>query len=666
MNSATSNHRLLLAGEKSFTGYRPDIDGLRAIAILGVLLYHIDHLLLGGGFVGVDVFFVISGFLITSLMAREIEAGRFTITQFYERRIRRIFPALFCMIVGCCVATWFMLLPADMTRFATSVKYVAISIPNLYFLEEIQDYFSPAVSQLPMLHTWSLGVEEQFYFVFPLVLTSLYRYVRNSDMRLTVIAAVFIVSFTTSCIAVHEQPAEAFFLLPYRAWEMMLGSLLAMTKLRFESVRWNHVGGVTGLLMILASMAMYTEETAFPGLAALAPCMGTGLLILSGADPRTITARLLSCKPLVFVGLISYSVYLWHWPLLVFAQYRGLSGITSSATVFVGSLVAGTLSWRFIEQPFRKTSFGKRRAVFAGWAISCVILICFWHAARVTHGFSKRYSTDVLRVLEFKNWATGYRNQAAKSFRPEDSPVYGTTGVQPDIALWGDSHARALLPVLDAMAKTRGRAIKHFGMNGVPPVLDATPMNVKNPTKVSKYNARTLEILTKDPSLKTVILISRWNLANQAIPGIRTQHPFSFHERAFDDWNDMESYYAAQIQKTVRTLLAAGKKVVIIEPIPAPPFNVPDKFAKNLHNGLEPEASISFPDFARQQKSILDVFDRLEPSDRLVRIRPRDKLISDGQLLLWFDRQPLFADQNHLSTAGAFFIKELLADVFTH
>jgi hypothetical protein len=475
---------------------------------------------------------------------------------------------------------------------------------------------------------------------------------------------VFLVSLAAAVIAVRHRPEEAFFLLPYRAWELMLGSLLAMAKLRFRNAALNHTCGLAGLAMIIASMVCYTERIAFPGAAAVPPCLGAGLLIMTGGDNRSITARLLSWKPLVFIGLISYSLYLWHWPLLAFSRYCGMQDDASSAAfLLVASLVAGALSWHFIEKPFRKPGFGTRPMVFSAWAFSCLLIIGFWHLARRTEGFASRYSSEVLRVLAYKEWATEFRNDAAKNFRPEEAPVYGAPGVPPDIAVWGDSHARSLLPALKAIASKRGRAIKHFGMNGVPPVVGATPA-VKNPDRVSKYTARTLEILTHDPSIKTVILTSRWSLSDPKQQEGPSRFKTSFHERSFEEWDKMEQYYASQIRETVERLLAAGKQVVIIEPIPAPPFNVPETCAAVLHRGGEPEAWVSAENYASKHRLVLEAFDNIGASPNLLRIKPWNKLVSNGRLLVWHDREPLYADQSHVSRAGAFYLEGLLTAAF--
>jgi peptidoglycan/LPS O-acetylase OafA/YrhL len=645
--------------------YRPDIDGLRAIAVLGVLCYHIDPAWLTGGFVGVDVFFVISGFLITSLMIRDLKAGRFSIAGFYERRIRRILPALFCMIIACCIAAWFILLPEDYMDLAESAKYAALSLPNLYFLKEIQNYFGPGVERFPLLHTWSLGVEEQFYIAFPLLLTFLFRRVGKPGTRLAIVSVLCIISFMASVLAVPRYPEKAFFLLHYRAWELMLGALIAMSNPRPRRASLNHTLGVAGLAMIVLSMVIYTENTAFPGASALLPCLGAGLVILTGGENPAITARLLAWRPLVLIGLISYSVYLWHWPLIVFARHAGTTAAAPTAMLLMaGSLVAGALSWRFIEQPFRKPVNVKRPMVFAAWALTSLLLVGFWHATRRSGGFAHRYPDDALRVLEYKKWATAYRNDAAKHFRPEEAPVYGAKNVSPDIAVWGDSHARALMPALDSLSKQNGRAIKHFGMNGVPPVIGTTPLDKEHPDKVAAYNARTLELLSHDPTINTVILISAWS------PVLHTAHhggvanAFAFYERSFTNRRELDDYFVSKVRETIERLLSADKRVVVVEPVPAAPFNVPDEFARILIKGAKPEAFVAADGFHERHRSITEVFESFSGSERFVRVSPAEKMIIQGKLLLWNDHKPLFADLTHLSEAGAFYIRDLLAVAF--
>jgi hypothetical protein len=214
------------------------------------------------------------------------------------------------------------------------------------------------------------------------------------------------------------------------------------------------------------------------------------------------------------------------------------------------------------------------------------------------------------------------------------------------------------------MAKKQGRAIRRYGMNGVPPVVEATPMNVRDPAKVSAYTARTLEILANDPSIKTVILAARWSIPPQSRQSGGVDRALSFHERSFGNRHEMESYYASKIKKTVNSLLASGKKVLIIEPVPESPFNVPDEFAKALHQGRDPEVSIDITDYADKNHLILDTFDQIGPSNRLFIIKPRQKLISDGRLLLWHDGKPLYADKTHLNSAGVFYLEDLLAVAF--
>jgi len=352
--------------------YRREIDGLRALAVLPVMLYHAAIPPFGGGFVGVDVFFVISGYLITSIVIADIDAGRFTIQGFYERRARRILPALFLVAgISCCVAAVLFLqlrLAPDATRdFLQSIGAVGLFASNVLFWIE-SGYFAPAADLKPLLHTWSLAVEEQFYVVFPLLLLLVCALWRR---RLVwVIAMVALASLSLSEWLGGVDASANFYLSPSRAWELMLGALVALALYRRERAFVGraiaNVLVVLGLAMILVPTVTYHAEMAFPGLSALPPTVGTALVILFGTE-RTGAGRALGWRPLVALGLMSYSAYLWHQPLLAFARVAAGSALTMRvATVLLGvSLVLAWLSWRFVEQPFRDRRHFSRRGIFA-------------------------------------------------------------------------------------------------------------------------------------------------------------------------------------------------------------------------------------------------------------------------------------------------------------
>jgi peptidoglycan/LPS O-acetylase OafA/YrhL len=336
--------------------YRPDIDGLRAAAVVPVVLYHLGFKIAPGGYVGVDIFFVISGYLITQMISAELATGTYSVANFYVRRARRIFPASFFMCATLVVFAVFNYLPSEVKAFQHSLTASILFVSNIYFLCT-ENYFAPVAAPPPLLHMWSLAVEEQFYIFFPIILSILRRYLAKREVMILVGLAV--ASLVTSTWLVWVNPSAAFYLLPSRAWELLIGSLLAigvLPALRIPAV--SECLAVIGMVLIAASVALYSSSTPFPGLMALSPCIGAALVIYSGAHYSPTVSRLLAFRPIRFIGLISYSLYLWHWPLIVIARfYIGpLNGIQNLG-ILIASFVAAVLSWQFVEKPFRRKPF---------------------------------------------------------------------------------------------------------------------------------------------------------------------------------------------------------------------------------------------------------------------------------------------------------------------
>ncbi|MEL6764342.1 MAG: acyltransferase [Cyanobacteria bacterium J06607_6] len=335
--------------------YRPDIDGLRTIAVLPVVLYHAGVAGFTGGFVGVDIFFVISGFLITTIIYQELEEGRFSLVRFYERRARRILPALFAVIFASLVAGWFLLVPADYDHMGRSAVSALAFVSNIWFWRNSGGYFGGATDYLPLLHTWSLAVEEQFYILFPLLLMALHRFARS--LLLPAILVLVAGSLILAAWATPRMPSASFYLLPTRIWELGVGSLLALGLVRTEAPRaLREVAGGLGLLAVLVPVFLYDSRMVFPGMAALPPVMGAALLIWAGTAGPVMASRLLSLRPMAWIGLISYSLYLWHWPIMAFVRNRlftvELEPTWQVATI-LASFLAGWASWCFVERPFR-------------------------------------------------------------------------------------------------------------------------------------------------------------------------------------------------------------------------------------------------------------------------------------------------------------------------
>ena len=329
--------------------YRPEIDGLRAVAVLPVILFHAGIPGFSGGFVGVDVFFVISGYLITSILIKDLDAGNFSLTRFYERRARRILPALSFVMLCCLPFAWAWMIPTDLANFGQSLIAVSVFASNILFWKE-SSYFAAAAEEKPLLHTWSLAVEEQFYLLFPLVIWALWRFGRQPIFWLIVLVTG--ASLALSELGWRFKPDANFYLIPTRAWEFMIGALCALSAARQKP---SHILGLVGLGMILAAIVIFDKSTPFPSLYALVPVIGTALVIQYGGA-GSLAGRLLSLKPMVAIGLISYSAYLWHQPLFAFARLRLTEAPSLEVLLILSalSLVLAAFSWRFVEQPFRR------------------------------------------------------------------------------------------------------------------------------------------------------------------------------------------------------------------------------------------------------------------------------------------------------------------------
>jgi len=429
--------------------YRPDIDGLRAIAVLLVVAYHIGIRGVSGGFIGVDIFFVISGFLISGILLREQATGTFSILRFYERRVRRILPALIAVLIFTFIAGYFALLPNEMKELGQSILAATFSAANIYFWRNSGYFQAPALSK-PLLHTWSLAVEEQFYVVFPILLLLLHRFALRRIKLVILLLAVG--SFMASAVEVYGRPGSTFYLLPTRAWELLLGTILALDIVPCPRSKLSrNATALTGLALILIAAFVFTSQTSFPGSAALLPCLGAALVIASGVTGTSAVGRLLSTPPFVFIGLISYSLYLWHWPLLLINKFEYFHQIhLSDPWLFLAMLVAATLSWRFIEQPFRSGALKlPRKQLFAAAGVSVAITSALSAWAILSGGIPGRFSPDLLALAHYSEggWTesqwTGqcFAYAAFPSIAPQ---CLEPASERPHFLLFGDSHAAHL------------------------------------------------------------------------------------------------------------------------------------------------------------------------------------------------------------------------------
>ena len=439
--------------------YRPEIDGLRAIAVAAVILFHAGFALFGGGFVGVDVFFVISGFLITSIIVEELKTGRFSVLRFYERRARRILPALFTVMAACVPFAYSLLSPDDLKDFAQSLAAICLFASNVLFWGE-SGYFDTQAELKPLLHTWSLAVEEQFYVVFPLLLLAVWRLGRG--VLLALISAIAVASLFTSVDEVRNFPSAAFYLLPSRAWQLLVGALASLVADRWPSAALRQPAvrlaseafGWGGMAMIVMALFLFDEQTPFPGLNAALPTVGT-VLVLLGASDRTSVGRMLAWRPLVGLGLISYSAYLWHQPLFAFTKHALLADLPTDLAIVLCAvtIVLACLSWRYVEQPFRDRSLISRGMVFA---LSAAGMAAFVGLGFIGHRMSDQItqvrlrSVDPARRSQFRTRESlvADRNAFVAQFLPEAGKDFSADTATKKILILGDSVSEDLYSAL--------------------------------------------------------------------------------------------------------------------------------------------------------------------------------------------------------------------------
>ena len=676
---------------------RPEIDGLRAIAVLAVLFFHAD-LGCGGGYVGVDVFFVISGFLITGLILKDLDGGRFQIQKFWERRVRRILPALALVIFATLLAGWFLLLPQGFKELGESVAAQATMGSNFYFwMQSVADsgYFASAREVKPLLHTWSLAVEEQFYLLFPFLLIALKRFSRNS-----LVPAILLlggVSFGSSVYCSYYAPSANFYFLPTRAWELLAGAFLAAISepqfsaeagpllILIRAISRNYsVGGkfrphpfalargkgdnsptarfqpkevlsAGGLSMILCAVFFYGRETRFPGVAALLPCLGAVLFIWANRVTQTFTGRLLSTRPIVFIGLISYSLYLWHWPMLVFTQYwtTGAFALWRRILVLFISAMLAVLSWKFVETPFRKGVILKTRTqifAFAG-AIATVIFLA-GASIDLMQGVPARLPPGVRRYADGKK-DTPFRLNV--TLREAVNGAFGELGRgdkhQPvKLLVWGDSHAMAVAPVLDVLCQ-------QHSVRGVQATHTVTAPLVGFPSQY-QYALREDSIPFSDAIItyvrrervSDVLLVARWD----------------YYLHHFGEAGAGSNALRRCLVATIRELRNSGARVWIMKDVPRQPWEDPATvLAQTALWGRDPETlGLPLAEYRKQSRAEDAIFAAVAVPGVVV-LDPTPCFLNRANLCrVAGGGYSLYADRDHLTVQGAMLLSPLFEPIF--
>lgn len=494
--------------------YRRDIDGLRAVAVLPVVLFHFGFASISGGFTGVDVFFVISGYLISGSLAQDLADGRFSLVDFYWRRARRILPALFAVCLASTVAALVILLPSDYLDFSRSMVAATTFWSNFYFWRTT-NYFAIDAGLRPLLHTWSLAVEEQFYIFAPLLIAGIYAYARKR--WLTVLVPLMAISFALAVMGNSVAPTANFYLLPTRAWELLLGALLMLRPPPpIRNPHLANLAGAAGLALLALGYLTVAETDPFPGFRALYPCLGAALLIYVGqnaaAGRPALATRLLSLRPLVWIGTISYSLYLVHWPICAFNRYVQLRNpdVPTALAMLAASLLLAYGSWRFVEQPFRRPGPLASRKVTFGLSGAAIAGLCaFGLVGIVGRGLPERYADFAEQRIDGGDWRTGtcfsLGTDSGRNWNLRDCTR--THGHAKTVMLWGDSFAAHYVSGLEANAKMLQANVVQYTYAGCPPILSY--FSYARPG-CTDFNRRALDII-REAGIDTVILSGRWS-----------------------------------------------------------------------------------------------------------------------------------------------------------
>lgn len=625
--------------------YFPHIDGLRAFAVLAVLIYHAFPNMCQGGYLGVDVFFVISGFLITKGLLKDLKAGKYTLGLFYVRRIRRIFPAYLSVIVftlGLGVLIYF---GEELVVLAKTACTSTVFITNMYFARN-SDYFAPNSHENPLLNLWSLSVEEQFYVFFPLFLAAVYKFAPKYIKTLTWCLFCFSLILYIILGLNSSWSIRAFYYLPCRAWELLSGCLLAIySKNNFFSIKWNIIAV---LILCLCYFFINASSLAAKPLSII-PVACAVVLLASGHGG--FARALLENKFVVFVGKISYSLYLFHWPVLVFLRCVADSGAQSpfvNPIALVLSFIISVFSWKLIETPMRKTRWAQIK--YFKFAIAVLILTCGVSLCILAFGAEQRK-----RVTSLQYWH-GDTVESIKSEKVKMQVLGEDKGLQ--YCLWGDSHAAAIAPGFDEFSKTTG-------INGVYISNRATLLahtNFRGALTISN-NASSIDLvlnfLRQQPELHTIVLVNRWACTLWGTwnenPGaaywypVRTDGLSGTHKQLFD----------LGLRELCTELQKMGKKVIIISSVPEQGRNIPAALARfaTITGKFRSVQSVPLHVFEQRQADVVDCFQRLSDEGLVTLISIKEVFYPDGkECSMLIDNNFMYIDDDHLSQSGAKYV----------
>ena len=637
--------------------HRADIDGLRSIAVLLVVFNHAGLGLFSGGFVGVDIFFVISGFLITSIIFNGLLANTFSFADFYVRRIKRLMPALFVVLFATTIFAVIYLYPSDLEKYARSLVWVIFYVGNFYFWLKHGGYFEGNTQEAPLLHTWSLAVEEQYYLLWPLYLIMGLK-IFSPRVFCAITVVLFIAAVLFSEWALNITIGAAYYLLPTRMFELMLGSILALLWKDIPRLPqlFMHVLSLCGLGLIAYAAFFLDETSPFPGFNALYPTVGAGCLIVANREYTGCVNRVLALKPLVFIGLISYSLYLWHWPILVFVRYQAIPmTLMVQASCIILATVLAWLTWKFVENPIRYSPNISLRSVADKWLLRPMMLtVALSFILASQNGLQMRYSDQVnamdtavnLLSHEMRPLCHASLSEAARS--PDDSCRLGVgVGNDVDVFMFGDSHANHLAGFIDALALDADVVAQDYTLDQCPAIFNlAWGRNLITAQTCEQRNAKVLDYI-KAQKFDYVVLGASW----PATP-VRVYREGQWLGDPVESMRIIESTFTT----TISAIIELGAVPIVFDDVPDLGSNdsrCPIKravFNDELDCGIKKQTNKSFEDVVSRVQ---------ERYPQMIRITLADLMCANETCKLELDGVPLYSDNDHLNYSGSWHMGQL-------
>jgi peptidoglycan/LPS O-acetylase OafA/YrhL len=644
--------------------YRADVDGLRAIAVLPVVLYH-SGLGFSGGFVGVDVFYVISGFLITKIIYDLSAERRFSFADFYDRRIRRLFPALFVLLLAVTLWSAIYLLSPDLEDFGGSLFSAAVYASNIYFYKKT-GYFDEAAATKPLLHTWSLAIEEQFYILVPFLLIALVRFV-DARWHVPFLLVLSATSFVLCLWLTAHDTAGAFYLLPPRAWELGIGGALAIAAPPVHRYRWLAEGlTVAGIAAIAFAVFVFSDATPFPGWRVAIPTLGAAAILSTNGRSGAMVERLLSTAPFTFIGKISYSLYLWHWPVIVSYDYGRAPVFTETLECVAVFTLLAILSWRFVEAPVRtRRLLGSRRALFLAAAMASVATAAIGLVLMKSEGLPQRQSERVTALLDERRWISPHRSCHYVSIERAAADrlcVRGAQGVTPTFLLAGDSHADAISEGLFAAARDRSVAGIQYTAPSFVPLPGRYSLTYRRPDNEAETF---IQYLSRHPELRTIILSGFWSrhVTGQSYRAATRILIDEEYEGSGAAYNPVS--FRRALTKLVTSF--PDRRFVLLDDIPSGYGLSLREHARTMHvSGREPVGGIPREEADRQRATYEPIFERIAADFPNVVYLPVLSHLCGPEACPLFreDGVPIFRDGDHLSRQGSMDLKGHMMNVF--